>query len=121
MATIPRGEAWGIDWRLVKTNQRTGLPEPLVETTAVSWWLSATFKGEPITEASVVVLTRGHQDPREDGREHWFGVLDSGDVTDALADIATSGSVYEVVEVSVTQADGEVVPERKSRVLTVVD
>jgi len=110
--TIHRGEACEPDWHLTRKNARTGVPEPLDEDTPVSWWLSATYKGDPIDPETVVTLTRRQRELREDARTSWFGILERDTVSDLLQGILTGGTVYEVVDV-----DGE----RKSRALTVAD
>lgn len=110
--TISRAEAFELEWWLEAKNDVTGLLEPLAGDTPVSGWLSATFKGDPITGSPIVTLVRRGVELRTDSRALWYGVLAAADVTDALAGIVTGGLVYEVVEV-----DGE----RKSNELTVAD
>lgn len=100
--TISRAQSWEFDWTVRQRNAATGDREPIDAASVVRAWLSATFKGDPITPASIVTLTRRSLALRTDGRPQWCGVLDAASVTEALAGIATGDQVAEVLEV-----DGE--------------
>jgi hypothetical protein len=110
--TIARAEAFEFEWQIERKDRYTGALNPIDEDSAVSAWLSLTFKGDPVTPGSVVPLTRRDLELRSDGRVLWFGILEATDVTAALVGITTGNPVYEVCEI-----DGE----RKSRQLTVAD
>lgn len=105
---IPRGEAFEAEWKILRKDRYTGTPAPIDEDSAVLWWLSLTFKGEPVTPASVVTLTRRALELRSDGRELWFGILAADDVTDALAGVATGDSIHEVLSVDGERKDREI-------------
>ena len=109
---IHRGEAWEFEWRVQQKNEFSGIPSPIDEDSAVSAWLSETYKGDPILPASMMPLTRRVLELRMDGRVLWFGILDADVVTEALDGIATSTTIYEVLSV-----DGEL----KSSPLVVAD
>lgn len=109
---IARGEAREFEWSIREKDEFTGVPEPLDEDTPITGWLSAAYKGDPITDESVVTLKRRERTTRADGRILWFAILGADEVTEALSGIATSGTAYEVIEIA---------GERRSRGFTVVD
>lgn len=91
---ISRGESWSYEWRIEEQEQ------PIDAASDVEAWLSATYKGDPITPGSVVVLARGAPGNRSDGRVLWSGLLQASDVTTALVSILTGDPVFEVCSIN---------------------